>query len=146
MPDPDTLDPTDPRPVLSTWATASAAERGAHGAAVKKWKARELAREEERAARKAAERGSGSGPGVEREARHADDLATLEAIIHSAPIMSDRIRAVEAKQRILARVEEEERAQEHGPLVALGEALSAIPEGQRVSALGQLLGVEGLSA
>ena len=71
------------------------------------------------------------------------DVRTLDAIINtSTSLASDRIRAIEAKQRILARLEQEEREREHGPLIDLRYALEAIPEAERVAALGSLLGVE----
>ena len=74
--------------------------------------------------------------------RHADDLASLQAVIDdSRALNSDRIRAIESKQRILGKVYEEEAAREHGPLIELRNALDLIPHEQRVDALGTLLGV-----
>ena len=84
-------------------------------------------------------------PGGEPE-RHADDLAALQAMIEAhSTLPSDRIRAIEAKQRILAKVEAEEREREHGPLIDLRTALDLVPEAERVDALGALLGVAPLT-
>ncbi len=134
----DGLEP-EPRPVFEgDWASASGVEKGRHSRRVEEWKERTGQRTEPRAAK-------GQSPmaaGVEPQLRHADDLATLEAIIHSAPLNSDRISAIRQKQAILAQVAEEALAEAHGPLVALRDALSAIPEGERVDALGGLLVVE----
>ena len=76
----------------------------------------------------------------------ASDLRALQSIIDTAPILSDRTRAIEAKQRILQRQAVEERGSEHGELVALRDALSALPVEERVGALGGLLGIAPLRA
>jgi hypothetical protein len=57
-------------------------------------------------------------------------------------LASDRIRAVEARERILSKQAEEQALEAHGPLVALGDALRALPEGERVEALSTLLDVQ----
>lgn len=83
-------------------------------------------------------------PGEEPE-RHADDLRALQTLIDGAATLpSDRIRAIEAKQRILGKVEAEEREREHGPLIDLRATLDTLPAHERVAALGSLLGVEPL--
>jgi hypothetical protein len=77
----------------------------------------------------------------------AADVSALQALIDAPKTLgSDRIRAIEAKQRILQRVEEEERAEAHGELRALRHALDALPEPERVAALAGLLVVEGQGA
>lgn len=100
-----------------------------------------------------AERNAANGvaePSERREA-HGDeaaaiaeaDVATLDAIIGSSKsLASDRIRAIEAKQRILNREQAEAQASAHGPLLALRDALLAVPEAQRADALSALLVVE----
>ncbi len=89
----------------------------------------------------------GHAPGGEApRTADADDLRALQHIIDAAPILSDRTRAIEAKQRILQRQQAEERGSEHGALVALRDALHELPEEERVSALGGLLGVAPLRA
>ena len=114
-------------------------------------RARQLrGKDEERAAAEAAAEAEALRPkaqsrmaaGSEEPERHADDLRALQHIIDTAPILSDRTRAIEAKQRILAKVEAEEREREHGPLIDLRAALEALPSGDRVDALSQLLRVE----
>lgn len=138
---------TDPRPVFEgDWQSASGREKGEHSERVRQWKARHPERTGQGAKAGAAKAqrpmAAGSRPQPSDAQPHADDIAALQAVIDHAPIQSDRIRAIEAKQRILSRVEQEALAEAHGPLVALRDALSAIPEGDRVDALGGLLGVQ----
>ena len=148
--------PGDARPVFAgDWAKASGKERQAHMTLIAKWKAAQEP--------SAPGKGQSAAPAAqsrmvepgEGQARHgapraaaadadADDLRALQHIIDAAPILSDRTRAIEAKQRILQRQQAEERSDEHGPLVALRDALSALPEGERVDALGGLLGIAPL--
>lgn len=136
----------DPRPVFEgDWSSASAQQKGAHGAAVKKWKARHEASGAEAQRGEGAKPETGAPAGDGQPERHADDLRALQAVIDHAPINSDRISAIREKQRILAQVEAQAMAEAHGPLVALHEALSALPPEHRVEALGGLLQVEGAS-
>ena len=73
-------------------------------------------------------------------AERAADIDALQRLIDSPNTLgSDRIRAIEAKQRILQRVDEDAREEKYGPLVALKHALDSLPEGERVEALGRLL-------
>lgn len=67
-------------------------------------------------------------------------LATLQAVIDDPKALhSDRIRAVEAQQRILQRVAAEQAEEKHGALVALRQALDALPLEARAPALSSLL-------
>ena len=78
-----------------------------------------------------------------RTAERAAAIQTLDEIIASKKsLASDRIRAVEAKQRILAREQEAQAEERYGPLVALKHALDSLPEGERVAALTSLLSVQ----
>ena len=145
MPEPETdtpvvFQPGDPRPRFAgDWAKASGHERQAHMTLIAKWKAAQPDKGEGEG-----QRGRGSAqsrmvePGEEPE-RHADDLRALQHIIDNAPILSDRTRAIEAKQRILAKVEAEEHEREHGPLIDLKQALDSIPPQDRGTALSALL-------
>ena len=145
MPDPSTSDPAildDPRPTFEgDWATASGVEKGEHSERVRLWKERHGMSGRKRATRRGAEAQSRIAAGDGRVAPHEEDIATLDAIIHGAPLPSDRIRAIDSKQRILAREEAAQREEAYGPLVALGAALRALPEAQRVDALSTLLAV-----
>jgi hypothetical protein len=77
---------------------------------------------------------------VERVSDETAALATLQAVIDDPKALhSDRIRAVEAQQRILQRVAAEQAEEKHGALVALRQALDALPPGERVPALQGLL-------
>ena len=136
--------PGDPRPKFAgDWAKATGYERQAHMTLIAKWKAAQ--------GDKAAPSGQSAKPEAqtrtvepgEEPERHADDLRALQHIIDAAPILSDRTRAIEAKQRILGKVEAEEREREHGPLVDLRAALDTLPAHERVGALASLLRVEG---
>jgi hypothetical protein len=135
----------DPRPVFQgDWASASGVEKGEHSERVRQWKARNgIATGTAVKGR----RGVGEGPASEPldpHARHADDLAALQAMIDAPKTLSsDRIRAVEAKQRILRQVDEEHRAEAFGPLVELRHALDLVPPEQRAATLGALLRVDG---
>ena len=131
------IDSSDPRPVFEgDWASASGVEKGRHSRRVEEWKERTGQRAKPGAAKSQSRMAAGSG----RDERHADDLASLEAIIHGASTLaSDRIRAIEAKQRILAKQEQEQLADEHGPLLQLRVALDLIPPHERGDALGALL-------
>ena len=145
MPEPNTEDAVvieddDPRPVFEgVWASASGVEKGEHSERVRLWKLRHPEH--------AGQRGDATAPGAQSRMaepsgepeRHADDLRALQHIIDTAPILSDRTRAIEAKQRILGKVEAEERGREHGPLIDLRAALDALPPEARVDALGALL-------
>lgn len=146
----DDLD--DPRPVFEgDWAKATGHERQAHMTRVAAWKARQP----EASGPSAKAKGHGRSGGAQsrtakpsgRDAPHghdrdADDLATLDAIIASSKsLASDRIRAVDSKQRILNRLEAERVTHEHGELLALRDALSLVPEGQRAEALRDLVEV-----
>jgi len=74
----------------------------------------------------------------------AADVEALQALIDASKTLgSDRIRAIEAKQRILSKVEEEEREERYGALVAMRQALDTLPVEQRVEALTSMLGVKG---
>jgi hypothetical protein len=132
-----------PRPVFEgDWSTASGKERQAHMVRINAWKF----------ANSAVTPGADSdaaqtrmNAGNEEAERHAADLATLDSVINSAKALnSDRIRAIEAKQRILAKVYEEEARKEHGPLLELRNALDLLPPDERVAALGTLLDVTPL--
>lgn len=69
-------------------------------------------------------------------------LATLQAVIDEPKsLASDRIRAVEARERILSRQEEEQREEAWSELRALRDALDAIPPEARGDALVELLSV-----
>ena len=149
--------PDDPRPVFEgDWAKADGQARSAHRTRVNAWYQRHP---EERPSAKGDGKGGGKGAKGggdaqsrmdagngrhERHERQDANLATLRRI-QAMPDAhaSDVIRAVEAEQRILERVEQEQRAEQHGPLLALRDALSAIPEAERVGALDSLLRVEG---
>ena len=136
--------PGDPRPKFAgDWAKATGYERQAHMTLIAKWKQAQPDKGEGSARSGSANAQSRTvEPGEEPE-RHADDLRALQHIIDSAPILSDRTRAIEAKQRILGKVEAEEREREHGPLVDLRAALDTLPAHERVGALASLLRVEG---
>ena len=124
---------SDPRPVFAgDWGKADGKTRQAHLVKVNAWKRRNEQKPQTRMDTRS-----------EQAERHADNLATLRAIqASSKSLASDRIRAVEAEQRILLREAEEERQREHGPLIDLRLALELIPPHERVAALGELLGVE----
>lgn len=79
------------------------------------------------------------------EARGAD-IAALQAIIDGGKgtLNADRIRALDAKQRMLSAAAVEQSADAHSDLVALRDALLPLPEAQRVDALTSVLRVEGL--
>jgi hypothetical protein len=120
----------DPRPVFEgDWKTASAQERGRHGAAVQRWQRRQPKPPEPE-----------SKP-IEGHEPHAADIATLDSVIRNAKHDADRIRAVDTKQRILARREAAAREEEHGDLVALHSTLLALPVEERVDALCRVLAV-----
>ena len=149
MPEPNSEDaavfqPGDPRPTFAgDWAKASGHERQAHMTLIAKWKAAQP--DKGQASAPSASGGAQSRmvePSGEPE-RHADDLRALQHIIDTAPILSDRTRAIEAKQRILGKVEAEDREREHGPLIDLRAALDTLPVHERVDALASLLRVEG---
>ena len=134
----------DPRPVFDgDWAKADGHARQAHMTAIAAWKAKNDVQgptpRASRAARGGTEAQSQAGNGDEERAAH---LRTLQAVIDEpGALASDRIRAIEARERILARDAEEKQAEAHGPLVALGDALRALPMEERVGALDGLLGV-----
>jgi hypothetical protein len=146
-PDIQTLE--DPRPVFDgDWSKADGRARQAHMTRVAAWKARhpELDHRPAGKGRKAASSDlrSEAGSQDEEHAARSKHLATLEAIVHEpGALASDRIRAIEARERILSKQAEEKALEAHGPLIALGEALRAIPTDQRVEALAGLLRVEG---
>ena len=139
--------PDDPRPVFEgDWKSASGVEKGEHSERVRQWKERNGVATGERAKREGAKGEGRMAAGDGQPERHADDLRDLQSVIDHAPLASDRIRAIEAKQRILQRREQEEREEAHGPLVELRHTLEALPPDQRVGALSALLVVgEGLS-
>lgn len=91
---------------------------------------------------------SGGSPQTQAQsgvAPDAADLQTLQAMIDAPKTLgSDRIRAIEQKQRILQRQQVEKAEQEHGPLVLLRNALDLLPAEQRVHALSTMLGVQGV--
>ena len=128
----------EPRPVFEgDWQSATGAEKGAHSERVRLWK--------ERTGQSTRVKGKGqsgvaqSQPST-REEEQAAHLSALQTVI-DAPnsLASDRIRAIEARERILSKAYEEEKAEAHGPLLALGDALRALPEAERVQALHDLL-------
>jgi hypothetical protein len=144
----------DPRPVFEgDWNSATGVQKGEHSERVRQWK------ERNGIAQGAAGRGaarSGANGVVEPSdplapsahspvaARDADDIAALQAVIDKPKTLaSDRIRAIEAKQRILNRIDAEQAEHEHGELLALHAALCAVPEAQRGDALRALVRVEG---
>lgn len=76
------------------------------------------------------------------EARGAD-VAALQAIIDGpASLNADRIRALDAKQRMLSAAAIEQASDVHSDLVALRDALLPLPEAQRVDALTSVLRVK----
>jgi aminopeptidase N len=104
---------------------------------VAKWKARQAAKGKAESGNEV--QGSQTGM-VSLDAERVSALQTLQAVIDAPKsLASDKIRAVEARQRILQRVEEEQAQQEYGELLALRQALDALPEGERVQALHALL-------
>ena len=127
---PDGYDPAaDPRPVYQG-DPADKTALGAHGNAVRRWKARQ----------RQAQPG-GMDPHAEQRVSGLDALATLEAIVADPKtLQSDRIRAVTEHQRILHRQEEERLAEEHGDLQTLHALLLTLPLEQRVDTLRHVLG------
>lgn len=127
------------RPVFEgDWSKADGHQRQAHMQAVAAWK-RDYA---PKSTVLKGHAGSGSTEPSEAQARHAEDLQTLDGIIASSKsLASDRIRAVEAKQRILARVEAEALESEHGELVLLRHTLDTLPSDERMHALTTVLRV-----
>ena len=130
----------DPRPVYDgVWAEATGVQKGEHSERVRLWK--------ERNGIATGSAAKGGGNAAQAKAQSHDEeraahLQTLQAIINEpGALSSDRIRAVEARERILARQAEEQQAEVHGPLVALGDALRALPMEERVDALSALLAV-----
>ena len=131
----------DPRPVYDgVWADATGVQKGEHSERVRLWKERNGIATGSVAKGEAAKAQS---QGQSHEEERSAHLRTLQAIIDEPKALSsDRIRAVEARERILAKQAEEQAAEVHGPLVALGDALRALPIDQRVEALSTLLQVE----
>ena len=134
----------DPRPVFQgDWAKADGHARQAHMTLIAAWKARQpegsdVGSAQGRRAKASAAQAKAQSHDEERE-RH---LSTLQSVIDEpGALSSDRIRAVEARERILSRQAEEQALEVHGPLVALGEALRALPMEERVGALSTLLEV-----
>ena len=144
MPEPLTLEglDSDPRPEFSgSWAKADGKTRQAHMTRVAAWKARHGI-VGERGGKASSDQPQSQAQS--REEGQASHLGTLKAIIDTPnSLASDRIRAVEARERILRAQAEEATLEAHGPLVALGEALRALPIEERVEALSSLLTVEG---
>ena len=131
-----TSGPLEPKPVFDgDWQSASGVEKGRHSQRVREWRERTG----QSVTGKAAKAQSQAGTGLQPLDRDASDLATLQAIADGADLSSDRIRAIEAKQRILNRIEAEQAEAEHGELRALRAALDLLPEPERVAALGTLL-------
>jgi hypothetical protein len=140
---PSTGSPDDPRPVFDgDWSKATGPERQAHRTRVNAWygrhpEARPSAKRSEAAKAEAAAPQSGMGARDEEQVAH---LRVLQAVIDAPKsLASDRIRAVEARERILQRVEEEAKAEAYAPLVALRHALDALPSEARADALSALL-------
>jgi hypothetical protein len=132
----------DPKPKYEgDWSKASGQERQAHMTRVAKWKARNGIPSGAKGKPESGEGVQAPQPGmVSLDAERARDLHDLQAVINGPKsLASDRIRAIESKQRILQRVEEEQAQQEYGELLALRQALDALPEGERVQALHALL-------
>jgi hypothetical protein len=132
---------SDPRPSFDgDWAKADGKARQAHMTRVAAWKARhpEASSQGAKASRDPALAQAQSQ--AEERAAH---LSTLQAVIDEpGALASDRIRAIEARERILSKASEEAQLQVHGPLVALGDALRALPMADRVGALDALLVVQ----
>ena len=134
----------DPRPVFDgDWQSASGVEKGEHSERVRQWKERNGIATGQSAKRG----GGGQSAKAQSQAQSHDEererhLSTLQSVIDEpGALSSDRIRAVEARERILSRQAEEQALEVHGPLVALGEALRALPMEERVGALSTLLEV-----
>ena len=134
-------DDHDPRPVFAgEWGKASGKERQLHMQAVAAWKARHPELDGQGAK---AGRGGPQSQAQSQDGERAAHLSTLQQVIDEpGALSSDRIRAVEARERILSRQAEEQREEQYGPLVALGDALRALPIEQRVDALSELLTIE----
>jgi hypothetical protein len=132
----ETFTADSPRPVFpGDWAKADGHARQAHMTRIAAWK--KATGQGQRATPDAPEARIAAVVG-EREA----DVAALQGLIDAPGTLgSDRIRAIEAKQRILARQEEEAAQERHGGLVALRSALDALPTEHRVDALSTLLAV-----
>jgi hypothetical protein len=114
------------------WASATPQQRGAHGQAVKQWRERTGQARGGKGAKGQSRMGAGDAP----HAAHAADLALLQTIADDQQALpSDRIRAIDQKQRILSRVAAEQLESEHGPLVALRATLDTLPPAERVGAL-----------
>ena len=140
--------PDDPRPVFpGHWPTATGKEKGDHSQRVREWKERHGLLPEQQVPDAAKVSGSGSGAGDGEHDRDAHNLRTLRAI-QSDPktLPSDRIRSVEAEQRILNRLQVQQAEEAYGPLRELHAALSAVPQPERVALCTQLLSVEGTAA
>jgi hypothetical protein len=139
----------DPRPVYDgDWRSATGVQKGQHSQRVREWKVRNgllPPAVPESARQSSSDPAQGqAGSQDEEHAARSKHLATLEAIVNEpGALASDRIRAIEARERILSKQAEEKALEAHGPLLALGEALRAIPTDQRVEALAGLLRVEG---
>lgn len=136
-------DLVEPRPKYDgDWSSATPQQRGAHGQAVKQWKERTGQSTGGAAKAGAAKAGGRMAAGEAPHAAHAADLALLQTIADDrAALPSDRIRAIDQKQRILSRVAAEQLESEHGPLVALRAALDTLPSAERSGALATLLRV-----
>ncbi len=125
------------RPVFQgAWNSATVAEREAHNRAVRAWKQAQGIGVGQRTGAGAAKAQSRMGAGDAPHAAHAADLALLQTIADDQQALpSDRIRAIDQKQRILSRVAAEQLESEHGPLVALRATLDTLPPAERVGAL-----------
>ncbi len=133
--------PDDPKPVFEgDWNSASGKAKGDHSQRVREWRERTGQRSKPGAAKAGGRMAAGVAPQLPPETeRDAADIATLEGIIAHAALASDRIRAVEAKQRILNRIEAGAIEQEHGELRAVARTLEALAPEDRVAALRALL-------
>jgi hypothetical protein len=135
----------DPRPVFDgDWAKATGTQRQAHMTLVAAWKARNgVQGATPRRQGQSAKAGAAQGQAQSQDEERTAHLSTLQQVIDApGALASDRIRAVEARERILSKQAEEQALEAHGPLVALGDALRALPEGERVEALSTLLDVQ----
>lgn len=134
-----------PRPVFEgDWTTATGVQKGDHSERVRLWKqANGISGAASSAKRGDAAKGEAQSRMVALDEARAADVAALQAIIDgSGSLNADRIRALDAKQRMLSAAAIEQASDVHSDLVALRDALLPLPEAERVGALTSVLRVK----